>query len=228
MICYAHTDAQTRPVENYLQQAGDYANLYNGEIETHYNIVRYSNMPYYESSDFTDAFIVYRKSDYPHQKVRLDLYKEQLIVLPPEKQYGIVVNTSNINKIVMYGKTFEWLVPPKESGLKAGFYIHLSEGKKLQLYRKEYFYLQQELTTYRFDRSIKYYLVYNDRYYPVKNKGSLSKLFPQYKKQINQRAKERVSDFKPNAGNASTLFADYMLVSLASYCDELLTSTSRP
>ena len=220
ICCYTNINAQENPVGNYLQQVGEYADIYNGKIETNYNILQYKNTPYYGNPDYTDASIIYRNIYYPNQKVRLDLFREQLIILSPEKRYGIVANSPDVEKILMYGKTFEWLIPPKESRLKQGFYIHLLEGKKLQLYSKDYYFLAQDLLTYRFDHKIQYYLLYNNRFYAVKNKGSFSKLFSQYKKQINQFANAHKLNFKNESSEDS-------FVSLAGYCDELMTSTNK-
>lgn len=217
--CYARIIAQTNPVENYLKQVGDCAEIYNGKMETNYNSLLYENLPYYKNADFTDASITYRDNYYPGQRVRLDLFKEQLILLPPEKQFGTILSSQNVEKVFMYNKTFVWLVPPKESGLKTGFYIQLLDGAKIRLLCKESFYLQSKLTTYYFIQNVRYYFLYNDRYYPAKNKGSFTKLFPQYKKQINQFSKTHSLNFKQNA--------DESLVSLAGYCEELLISTGK-
>jgi len=228
IVCYTHLFAQENPVENYLQQVGNYADIYNGKIETYYNILLYENLPYYRSPDFTEATVIYRKNYYPNQKVRLDLFREQLLLLAPEKQIGIILNSSNVEKVIMYGKTFLWLNPAKESGLKQGYYIHLLEGKKMQLFCKESYILQQNplvygdrnIKFYRFDHNARYYLLYDGLYYMVKNDGSFSKLFPQYKKQIKQFTKERKLNFKKE--NRDTSF-----VSLTGYCEELITSTNK-
>lgn len=220
ICCYTRISAQENPVENYLQQTGDFADIYNGRIETNYNALKYKNSPYYKNSDYTDASVVYRNIYYPNQKARLDLYREQLIILSPEKRYGIVVYSPDVEKILMYGKTFEWLNPPKEGGLKQGFYSHLSEGKKIQLYGKDSYSLAQEMLAYRFDHNIRYYLLFDNRFYTVKNKGSFSKLFPQYKKQINQFAKSHKLNFKDENSEDS-------FVSLAGYCEKLITSTGK-
>jgi len=53
----------------------------------------------------------------------------------------------------------------------------------------------------------------------VKNKGSFSKLFPKYKKQINQFVKNNNLNFNKNT--------DISLASLAGYCEELITSTNK-
>jgi len=221
--------AQENPVGNFLQQAGSNADIYNGKIEANYNVFQFDNLPYYKNPELTAATIIYRKSYYPRQRVRLDLFKEQLIVSTPDGRYGIVLYSPDVEKVVMYNKTFRWLNPAKESGLKPGFYIHLEEGKKVQLFCKESYTSQQNAITvnsnrntrfYRFDLDIRYYLLYDNRYYPVKNKGSFTKLFSQYKKQINQFSKEHKLKFEKEEKDES-------LTSLAGYCDELLTSTSK-
>jgi len=225
IVCHTFINAQNDPVTNYLQQAGAFAEIYNGKMETPYNMVQYENLPYYMNADFTEATVVYKKNYYPNQKVRLDLYKEQLIVVPPGTQHAIVVCSSDVERVDMhkYLKTFVWLTPPKESGLKAGFYILLSDGEKIQLFCKEKYSLQQKLrqtdAISYFECDIRYYLQFKNRYYTVKNKGSFSKLFPQYKKQINKFVKDHSLDFKHQA--------DGSLVSLSVYCEELLNSTNK-
>jgi len=120
---------------------------------------------------------------------------------------------------MMYDKTFVWLIPAKESGLKAGYYIQLFDRDKMQLFSKETCYLEKNQLTYGFSHKIQYYLFYNNQYYPVKNKNLFLKLFPQHKKQINQFAKSHKLNFKKNA--------DESLTSLAGYCEELITSTNK-
>jgi len=221
IICLVSVHAQDDPVINYLKQAGDYTDLYNGKMEAVYNITQYKSFPYYVSSDYTDATIVYRNNPYPNQRVRLDLYKEQLILLPAEKQFGIIAGFENVEKVYMYNKIIVKLIPPKGSGLKQGYYIQLFDKGKIKLYCKEYFIFEQKIENremiYRFERNVRHYLSYNDRYYQVKNKGSFSKIFPQFKKQINKFAKDNKLDTKQNL--------DESLTALAGYCEELITST---
>ena len=218
-VCYVRISAQDTPVVDYLQQAKYYADIYNGRIEPVYSPMVYEDLPYYKNADFTDASFVYRDNYYPNQKVRLDLFKEQLIILPPEKRFGIIVGSQNVDRVFMYNRTFILLDPPKESGIKKGYYIQLLEGEKVKLFCKETYSIRQKQLTYAFDHKITYYLLYNNRYYTVKNKGSFSKLFPQYKKQINQYAKDHKLNFRQDV--------EVSLTSLAQYCEELITSTNK-
>ena len=218
VICYTQINAQDSPIVNYLNQASDYADIYNGRIEPVYLTLIYENLPYYNNSDFTEASFIYRNNYYPLQKARLDLYKEQLIILPPEKRHGIILNSQNVSKVFMYNRTFVFLDPQKDFGIKKGYYIQLFEGKTIQLYRKENFSTRQKQKYEFFDLNINHYLFFNSRYYSVKNKGSFSKIFPQYKKQINQYVKSSKLKFGQNA--------EAGLTSLAFYCEELINSSN--
>ena len=217
------SNAQDVSVENYLQQAAYYAEMYNGKIEEIYNAVLYKELPYYKNAEFTETTIVYKNKIYPNQKARLDLFREQLAVVSPEKQYAIVVGSSNVGKIYMYGKTFVWLTPPKDSRLTPGYYMQLFEGKEIQLFCKEKYTprksLENEYTVFYFDYKIRYYLLYNNRYYTVKNKALFVKLFPQYKKYINKFVKDHQLNFRQNPAES--------LASLAAYCEELTNSTNK-
>ena len=221
IVCCAHIYAQENPIESYLKQAGDYAEIYTGRIETEYSRAQYENFPYYLSNnDFSEAAIVYKNKYYPNLRARLDLFKEQLIILPYEKRLGVVVDSQNIDRVYMYDKTFIWLNLPKESGIKTGFYLQLFNSEKIQLFSKNIFnLLHRHHTIFYFDRKTRYYLFFANRYHNVNNKNSFSKLFPQYKKQINQFSKDHKLNFKNNAEES--------LTSLAGYCEELIKSTNK-
>ena len=219
IICHTQANAQDSPVMNYLKQVGDFADIYNGRIEPIYHSLLFDNLPYYLNSDFVEASVIFKNKYYPNQKARLDLFKEQLIILPPEKRHGIVISSQNVDKVFMYNRIFVFLNLPKESGIKKGYYIQLFKGEKVTLLRKETYTIRQKQITSIFDNNTRFHLFYNKRYYTVKNKGSFTKLFPQYKKQINQYAKAHKLDFGQNA--------EVSLAVLAGYCEELITLTNK-
>ena len=224
IACYIHiASAQDASVMNYLQQAGIYAEIYNGRMEMIYAPSSHENLPYYKNDNFTEASIIYRKNYYPNQKARLDLFQEQLIILSPEKQHGIILDAQQVEKVQMHNKTIVYLTPPKDSKLNDGYYVQLLEGEKIHLFCKENYSLKQQIqgraVVNYFDHSIRYYLLHNDRYYLVKNKNSFSKLFPQYKKQINSFVKDKRLNFKQSK--------DESLTSLTRYCEELITPKNK-
>jgi hypothetical protein len=208
--------AQERASDPYLSRAGEYAAIYNGRLEPAYNVLLYKGLPYYQNADYAAASIVYRNNYYPDQKARLDLFKEQLILLTPGKQYGVVLDSRQVEKVYIHHKTFVRLTP-KESGMASGYYIQLFEGKQVQLLCKEKYYprkeLQQKQAVFYFDGEKRYYVRYKDRYRAVKNKTSFVRLFPQYKAQINRFVKENGLNFKQSPDESFT--------ALAAYCEDL-------
>ena len=221
-------NAQTNSVsDDYLKKVESYAEIYNGKIEMLYSPKQYNNFPYYFNSDFTEGEITYRKNIYSKQQVRLDLYKEQLIVVIPEKHYRVVVNPEGLERVSLYGKTFVWRVSSQKNKLKTGYYMVLFEGKDLGLFYKENFSPRgserqdmitgRRISVFDFDKKTQYYVWYKDQYHSVKNKNSIKKLFPQYKKQIDRFLKENRLDFSNNK--------DYSLTLLSSYCEELMNNS---
>ena len=216
---YSPIHAQNMEITDYLKNAGYYARIYNGLIEQGYNRQLYENNPYYHSDEFTDGEILYKNNIYPNQKVRIDLFLEKLIVLVPENFYKVAVNSEDVGKVIMYNKTFLWLEPAQQSGLKPGFYISLYEGKKIKLFCKQKHAPYQKVVdnkmVYYFDHYTRYYVLIDNKYHTVKNTKSFVKLFPRYKKEINRFAKDNSLDFDMNK--------DHSLSLLSEFCEQLPT-----
>jgi hypothetical protein len=187
-------------------------------MEVVYKSSLFENLPYYLSDNYTDATITWRNNVYPNQKARLDMYKEQLILLLPEKRYAIIVDPQNVDEVMLYGKTFIWLTPPKESKLKTGYYIRIMEGEQIKLLSKEIISTHtknESLTAVTsFTHKTRFYLVCQNQYYQVKNAGSFSKIFPEHKKQIHTFIRSNGLNFKQNI--------EYSLAIIAGFCDELI------
>ena len=216
-VCDTGIHAQDNPVMSYFQQAGVHAEIYNGKMETLYNLSQYKNLPYFMNDEYTETLITYRKSSYPVQQARLDLFREQLILLLPEKRYGIIVDPQHIDEFTMNHRTFIWYTPPKDSKLKSGYYVRLFEGQNLQLLNKETVTTNsttESLTVISyFIRKTRFYLTCNGQCYQVKNANSFSKIFPQHKKQINAFVRSSMLDFKRAQA--------FGLEALAMYCDDI-------
>jgi hypothetical protein len=90
----------------------------------------------------------------------------------------------------------------------------LTEGKQVKLLFKEKISINKTNLLSHFEKKPRYYICFNEQYYTVKNKKSFTKLFPQYKKQINAFAKEQKLDFINDASQS--------LTSLANYCEKVI------
>ena len=209
LFCQFNINSQDRIAESYLDTIGDFAAIYNGKIEAIYAVNVYKNLPYYGATDFVPGEVVYKDKYYPNQQLKLDLYKEQLLVLSPQRHFGIVLDSKDVQEAILYGRKFVWYSPEQSKDLKRGFYIQLHKGENMTLLCKVSMSLQVEVSRSRFSSKTRFYFLYNGSHYTVKNKNSFVKIFPKYKNQINQFAKEQKLKFGPDSENSLTLLAQY-------------------
>lgn len=209
--------SQNNQAASYLGKVDNYAALYRGEIEYFYNPYIYKSQPYYISGDFVTGDLYYDGKYYPKQRLRLDNYKGQLLILTPKNQ-SIILDFRKFEKARIHEKEIISHYPPEVSGLKTGYYISLYDGERIMLLGKEKynFRILPSQIEYIFDRSMNYYLIYNEKYHSVKNKRSFTRLFPEFKKQINQFSKREKLDFRERR--------EYSLAMLSEYCDQLTNS----
>jgi hypothetical protein len=210
--------AQDKAVKEYFDRTGDYAGLFNGQVESAYNAQLFENFPYYRGVDLSTGSVVFKNKEYPDVQMRLDLYKEQLVVLSPKKRFCVILDSKEVERINLYGKTFVRKAAGETEGLKEGFYILLYDNRHFKLFCKEKFNLKRVNFLSHFTSSTNYYLCHNGQTLSVKNKKSFTKLFPQYKKQINRFAREHKLNFNRDAGQS--------LTALVGYCEELITSNN--
>ena len=199
---------------NYIDKTGLFSRLYSGKIESPYRSRLYEGTPYYNVQNYTDGSIVFGHVRYTGQKIRLDLYKQQAVIFSPANQ-SVVLPSKKVQQVDIYGKTFIWVVPGKDSGLKnEGFYISCFTGGKINLLCEERFFIPDEKANPRvFEKSVKYYLGIGGKYYHVRNKSDFLQLFPENKKQINKYARDSRLDFV-DAKERS-------MIALAAFCNEL-------
>ena len=209
VFCQLTVNSQNKIAESYLDTVGDYAAIYNGKIEAIYAVNIYKNLPYYGTADFVPGEVIYKNRLYPNQQLKLDLYKEQLLVLTPQRHFGIVLESKDVKEATLYGKTFIWYESEQSKDLKSGFYIQLHKGEDMVLLSKMSFTTNIELTKISFSSKTRFYFLYDGNHYAVKNKNSFVKIFPKYKNQINQFVKEQKLKFGSASENSLTLLAQY-------------------
>lgn len=200
--------------EDYLGKTGLFSRLYSGKIETPYNLRLYEGNPYYRDRNYAEGSIVLNNIFYGNQNIRLDLYRQQVVVLSPANQ-ALIMPFARVQKVDIYGRVFLWIVPPKNSGLKnEGFYVSCFEGGKISLLCEERVVIQdKKAVPLVFEREIKYYLGVGGKYYHVKNKSDFLRLFPEEKKQINKYTRENRLDFIDAK--------EQSMIALATFCDNL-------
>ena len=199
VVFTSHTllHGQNDLINLYLEASGDYARIYNGELEPIYSSLFFENDPYYISSDYALGDIEYRGNYYPNQNLRLDLYAGNLIILTPDNKLGVIIDPNHLGYARIHDHTIIYHVPSSENELKRGYYLKLYGGKELMLLCR--INCMSETVTgqvkKRFSQTCRYFIVKDGEYYQVKNKKSFTKLFPAYKRQINRYVKENKLSF---------------------------------
>lgn len=198
---------------DYISKTGLFTRIYSGKIESSYSPRLYRESPYYGGKDYVEGSIVFDNILYPGLIMRLDLYKQQVVVFSPANQ--AIAFPKRVQKVYIYGKTFIWVVPSEDCGLKReGFYISYLDGKKLKLLCEERIFIHdQKAMPLVFESNTRYYLGINGKYYHVRNKSDFLRLFPEHKKQINKYARDSQLDFIYNKEQSMT--------ALAAFCDKL-------
>lgn len=228
LSCYFTGHSQESIAKKYLDRAGDHAIAYSGEIGTIYNPYFFSNTPYYSSPEYATGVIYFRRTCYPNQQIKIDLYRDQLILLSPKLHHGIIVDPRTIKSVQVHGKEFIWHTPSTQSGLATGYYIRLAHGKEAQLLCRYNFQLHSptDKTQSNFSDSQRYYILYNDIHYPVKNRRSFNKIFPALKKQMKAFEKATKHEYTETTDRA--LKKEQRLIRLAIFCDQLLSKQTKP
>lgn len=219
-LCGISVNAQEisdNQLKEYLNEAGDYATIYNGELEVGYDMA-YKELPYYISPEFTLGDIVYKGNKYSSLPLKLDWYKDELIVLTPEKRFSKVVIKENVNEVRLHGHLIIYYTSPISGDLKNGYYLQLIKEEDITL-------LAKTLCIHRsskriFEKRTYYYLLYNGKHYSVSKKKDFVRVFPQFKKEINKYTKELKLKFNKNSSVAS-------LKELAAYCQMLLFESNK-
>lgn len=214
--CYSICHAQNELIDHYLKEAGDYALIYSGELETNYHPFLFENNPYYGFQEYAPGEVIYRGNLYTHQHLRWDLYKKNLIVLTPQSHLGVILNPRHISEFRLHGRTFIHLTPPDGSGLKQDYYAQLFKGEKIQLLGYHTVNLESfsDKVEKRFAFTNRYYILWNGTFFLAKNAKSFTKLFPEYKKLIKRFVKDNSLSFSKDRENS--------LIKLAQFTEEII------
>ncbi|MCB0853133.1 MAG: hypothetical protein KDD63_12990 [Bacteroidetes bacterium] len=187
----------------YHQSMQKQALLYSGsEYIPQTNNLRGS--PYYRDWVNENGSITFDSISFSDVLMRYNIVKDELIV-ERVNHYGyselVQLNKAKVNAFRIQNDVFIHYPAERWENLKGGFYQPLYQGQVLLL-KKIMKQQQQEfdkdkVTTY-FKEKEQYFLAKSREAYLIKNKGSLLKLFPDEKKDMNKFAKTEGLRFKRN------------------------------
>lgn len=177
----------------------------------------YSGHPFFGDEDYGEnGLIHYEGQTYRGIPMYYDLVKDA-IILEHTSQKGftskVLINQDQTAYFELFGQRFVRLYPDSTVDIRPGFYRVLYEGK-LAAYAKYKKVSHEETSSGRltgeFIPKNKYYIVKDNVFYPIKNKSSLTKLFKEDRKALNQFLTRQGIIFSLNIENALTQSVQFL------------------
>lgn len=193
----------------YFTQRGEEASIYKGVHHIGYPVSIEGNA-YFQSADWQTGSVLYDHILYENIEMRYDLYKDQLIVTPQEQgRMFISLFSPRVTKFSFSGFNFIRIGNSDEKTSPApGFYLQLASGKLTMLAKKSKVISERiEGRTFlqKFDETVKYYLLKDSVYYPIKNKKDMLAAVKDKKKEVQQFLSKNKLNYRK--GREKTLVA---------------------
>lgn len=186
-------------VADYTSAAAGQCVIYHGKEQLKYP-TSIKNHPYLKSDKYVAGNLSFEGILYKDVKMRLDLYKNELLLFSPDNRYNIVLPNDRVDFAEFHGYHVFYRYPDgRADNLPEGYYLWLHEGKCTVLGKwscilsKTIKDMQPEDS---FDQSVKYYIKKEGVYYTVKSKRSVLKVFKSRKKELARYIKQQKLDFK--------------------------------
>ncbi len=192
----------------YIHSADSYAALFSGKEHEKYPL-HYVNHPWFTSSEFTQGVLYINKMTYPGVLMKLDLFRDQLVITPQNSPFSIIVAADSAK---LHGTTIH-LLPPSIGVGPTGYGVVL-HNRTHQLYRN-YQLIQRQLVesgrvVYRFETLSAYWLRKDDKYHKI---TKLSDLYPHFqveRKNIRHFLNEHQLNFRKNPETTLSQLMKYL------------------
>ena len=199
----------------YVNTVNEYSIIFSGKEESGY--ARYIlNHPYLDTKEFRKGMMSFDGRVYPNLMLRLNLDREELIVLTPEKNFPVVIQRNMLDYAMIDSMLIFYndLETAKQNKLPQGYYVRIYNGEH-QVWKREFFTLKYyhnvrtEMADYVFEKKIWFYIFKDGVYHPVKSKGSVLNFFAAKKKELKNFIKQKDYIFRSNPESAIVAIADY-------------------
>ena len=176
--------------------------LYNGTKYVEYYRTINENHKFFESNDFLIGSIVYRNQYYDNVLLKYDLDADDILLdishlnkFPVLKLYK-----NSISKFNLKDRNFI-NIGDKTSNITKGFHELLWFSADLKFLKKHHKQKLKRFSTkfvhYEFFDDSGYFFEYNNQIHPLNKKGDLLKVFPDFRKEINQLYNKRLVKINP-------------------------------
>ncbi|MCD7977447.1 MAG: hypothetical protein LUG51_09900 [Tannerellaceae bacterium] len=216
ILCCLHLPAQQlelphvkltneQQVDNYFEHVGLYSPLYSGKEQIKY-ATHIKNDPYLKNPGYDEGSLLFDGVFYPKVYMRLDLYRNELLVRTPDNRFNIIVPNEKVSYLTLHSYYIFYHYPDEKPGSPPeGYYLRLYEGKHTVLERKNRGYLESIRDMKlegEFVNRDRYYIYKDGKYYPVKSKSAVLKFFDSHKRELKQFIKQNRLNFRTDPDQA--------------------------
>ena len=189
------TDSLTNPiytaVENYLTVTDAHALLFSGKEHDKYPL-HYTNHPWLNSSDFIPGTLYINALVYPNLNMKLDQFKDELVISPPNSPFSIVVPPASVDSAFLHGLQLRHFSSPNGS-FPGGYALLLVDGN-YQLYQKNQLLIRDVINsgilTTRFETLAQFWILQNNTFYNITTIRDVYRLFPEQRSTIRTYARQ--------------------------------------
>ena len=179
----------------YMRIAGKQLALYYGkEQEMHQRTL---NHPYLVNEHFAKARLSYNDVIYPEAMLRLDLNRDELIIVSPDFRQ-IVLTPENVDFAELYGKHIVYFRRDSLPGCPStGYYYLLHSGNCKILEKQVNRMIPNDKSEMYFVLSTYYYLYKDGAYYTIRSKRGLLNALSSHRKELKRFISANHLSFRP-------------------------------
>lgn len=168
----------------YLQKIGEQSALYNGKEEENYP--KMLNDPYYVDWKFAKARLSYNGVIYPEALLRLDLYRDDLIIISPHF-HQFVLFPENVDFVELHARHIIYFRQDSLPGCpSSGYYFLLHSGACKVLEKQSFKTKYNDRSELIFVPDNSYYLYKDGVYHVIRNRRGLLNVLQPYGKQLKR------------------------------------------
>jgi hypothetical protein len=148
-----------------------------------------------------EGSVMYDGILYPNVQLLYDIVLEEVVVEHFNKYYKIILPKQRVTHFSLLNHTFQWINTDslQKPVLSTGFYENLYEGK-VKLLAKRTKIMEESIDAGRVEKEFiqinRFFIAKDNKYYPVKNKKSVLKVFDEHKKEIRKYFRSLRINFK--------------------------------
>jgi hypothetical protein len=193
-------------IQHYEKQLKGESQLFNGGDYSRYVPLR-DEHPYFLSNDWQEGSLVYDHQRYDNLWLQYDITTDQLLIENYHYSNTIQLVKEQVQAFALGNRNFIQLQHPS---LTSGYYELLYDGKTraiarhMKNFQKE---IQSGQLYHKFLEKTAYFLLINEQYSTVTNKGSVLRLFGERKQAVKRAFKGKNISFGANKARSIAMLS---------------------